>query len=363
MRMSRVIYFGAVAAAIGLSMLVGQANAALIHKWELNETTNPSMGTTALDSVGSMNGTYGETNSSGAGLGPVVGEASLGSEYGTSATFDGVDDVVGLGPGLGQLDGTGTGFSVAAWIKPVQLDVVQYIIANDAWDGTGWGIFIRGIKAGGEDENKLDFLSPGEGYGRVSYDPFITEDDLGEWIHLAVTVYDPRDTGNPGGIRFYKNGQNVPIMEYSTGTPTDTADPVPVELSTDPFWIGCGFGDGDGPWKGGIDDVCVYDHVLSDLQVAMLAGVTSFPGDANCDGYVDEVDATYLADNWLSGPDATWYMGDFNDDGYVNDIDATMLAANWSPTSGASVPEPGTIALCLCLMATVCLGGRIKRIY
>ena len=49
-----------------------------------------------------------------------------------------------------------------------------------------------------------------------------------------------------------------------------------------------------------------------------------------------------------------WKMGDFNGDYAVNDIDATMLAANWGADT-ASVPEPGSITLLLCGLASLAL--------
>ena len=68
----------------------------------------------------------------------------------------------------------------------------------------------------------------------------------------------------------------------------------------------------------------------------------SLPGDANCDGIVDEADAAILAEHWQTPLDATWVMGDFNLDGHVNDSDATILAANWRMTNNPAVnaPEP-----------------------
>ncbi len=75
------------------------------------------------------------------------------------------------------------------------------------------------------------------------------------------------------------------------------------------------------------------------------------PGDANKDGVVNEKDASLLAANWLTGPDATWKMGDFNDDGYVNDLDATLMASNWTVAgASASVPEPSTLIALLGLL-------------
>ena len=78
------------------------------------------------------------------------------------------------------------------------------------------------------------------------------------------------------------------------------------------------------------------------------------PGDANGDGVVDEKDVDLLEANWLTATGATWRMGDFNGDYAVNDIDATILATNWG-AGNASVPEPGTITLLLCGLASLAL--------
>ena len=97
-----------------------------------------------------------------------------------------------------------------------------------------------------------------------------------------------------------------------------------------------------------MDETMGYDNITIDYQAQIV------PGDANYDGLVDDNDATVLAENWQSGPDATWTMGDFNSDGWVDDFDATILAANWQSgsTSTASVPEPSGIVLLLCCMAS-----------
>ncbi len=83
------------------------------------------------------------------------------------------------------------------------------------------------------------------------------------------------------------------------------------------------------------------------------------PGDANLDDIVNELDATILAANWQNSSGVTWSEGDFNSDGIVNDADAAIMAANWQATqttsATAGVPEPGTFALLLGLVAVALL--------
>lgn len=84
------------------------------------------------------------------------------------------------------------------------------------------------------------------------------------------------------------------------------------------------------------------------------------PGDANRDGFIDENDASILAQHWQQTGD--WDAGDFNGDGVVNDIDAALLAANWTGSPSASVPEPGRFLLCFpMLLAAVVIHAANHR--
>jgi hypothetical protein len=100
----------------------------------------------------------------------------------------------------------------------------------------------------------------------------------------------------------------------------------------------------------GIDANYYFDNIV----------VTDVPGDANADGFVDDLDASILGKNWLIGSGATWGMGDFNGDYAVNDQDAAILAAHWNPppTGDASVPEPGALVLLASAVAAI---GLLRR--
>ncbi|MBN2217717.1 MAG: PEP-CTERM sorting domain-containing protein [Pirellulales bacterium] len=97
--------------------------------------------------------------------------------------------------------------------------------------------------------------------------------------------------------------------------------------------------------------------------VTGVAPTPTIPGDTNGDNYVDETDAATLGAHWGQAGGRT--EGDFNNDGFINAADAAILAANWSPSpipesiasTGASVPEPGTIAM----LAYGLMVGLIRR--
>ncbi|MBN1590454.1 MAG: leucine-rich repeat domain-containing protein [Pirellulales bacterium] len=86
-----------------------------------------------------------------------------------------------------------------------------------------------------------------------------------------------------------------------------------------------------------------------------LVGIT-IPGDADCNGMVDETDARTLATNW-GKTSASWAMGDFDGNGNVGPADAAILAANWGycydAQEATTVPEPATLALLA--IAAACL--------
>ncbi len=182
----------------------------------------------------------------------------------------------------------------------------------------------------------------------------------GQWHFLAITL----DGGGTSTVWTEDGAGGLVEIEGFTnrlGQPkwTDAA-----AFTIGQEWDG---GGATNPFGGYIDDVMFFSGKLSmaELLDAYERAEIEFsllPGDANNDGKVDDTDATTLADNWLTGPGATWTMGDFNKDGYVNDIDATILAANWqAAAASASVPEPSTLTALLAIMLAGSLIGRRRR--
>ncbi len=86
---------------------------------------------------------------------------------------------------------------------------------------------------------------------------------------------------------------------------------------------------------------------LSDTDETLLTIMTY--GDANIDGFVDDLDLAWLLSYWTGplGTGGTWAHGDFDGDGSVSEDDLSILLANWtgSPPAGATIPEPATLSL------------------
>lgn len=168
--------------------------------------------------------------------------------------------------------------------------------------------------------------------------------------YYAAAVYDAYDAaeGSGGEMTFY-------LKDLTAGTALQKETiawmvTAPLFNSTADFTIGS---DGVSPMDGIIDEVRLSNCILPESRLLVSLGPKK--GDANGNGYVDNNDAAALAENWLSGPNASWEMGDFNADGYVNDVDATLLAANWTGPpetnwASAAVPEPAC-RLCLLIMS------------
>ncbi len=165
----------------------------------------------------------------------------------------------------------------------------------------------------------------------------------------GITYYDPADEG---GMSY--TFDTVSYTPQSWQNVTLTAN-----MAAKTFTLAvAGHGSDTGSWvgdshkitgiefmSGGEDRGYVYmDYVLIDNSSDTLPK----PGDANNDGFVDALDAQFLAEHWLMDSGTFWWDGDFNGDEKVDDADAAIMAANWSPAlSSASVPEPGTVVMLL----------------
>lgn len=167
-----------------------------------------------------------------------------------SLSFDGVNDrvVLPIGGSAGQFQNN---FTVAGWIKPTNLSGARRIISADRSSaGLGWGFGTQG--AG------LRFTT----YGIRDYDTGTVSLTPGVWTHVVAVM------GSNNAVTFYVNGV---VAETIAGAvparPAGNRRMVLGSLGLENLEF----------FAGQMDDVRVYDHVLSADEIASLAAGENLP--------------------------------------------------------------------------------------
>ncbi|MHC4628241.1 MAG: LamG domain-containing protein [Planctomycetota bacterium] len=210
---------------VGLVIGIAPAQAALIHHWKLDDA-----GTMAIDSVGGLDG-------------DIQGPTSVPGRSGNALSFDGSDDVVVIQNFVPPKQGT-----VAFWIDPGFGSSKQRIF------GAG-GDFEVIVYSSGIVRNEL-FAG---GSGTLQSNAGSVEP--GQWFHIAVTyAYD--SAGPSTALEVYVNGElDVVGPAGEPSVPSDTT-----------LLLGHRAGAAGGEHYGGLlDDLRIYDHVLSEAEIRALA--------------------------------------------------------------------------------------------
>jgi hypothetical protein len=232
-------------------VLTGTARAELVGWWRFDDGS----GTVAADSSASGNdGTF------------VESPQWVGGQFGLALEFDG-DDWVDCGDILDITEA----ITIACWVNPAGLEGDNGWVAR--WDNYAF-------KSSG---TSLRFTTPGV----RDYTANNTTLVVGEWQHVAVT-FAPNQA--EGGTIFYVNGVEGQRMD-STG-----------------YGPGAGpFAIGNNRWsqfyEGMIDDVRVYDHILTEAEIqGAMQGSEGFPyalGPTPKDGALHE--DTWINLSWRAG--------------------------------------------------------------
>ncbi len=310
--------------------------------WPLDDGQSDPNTTTAVDaSTGGNNGTL---------LNFATPPSWAGGRTGGALKFDGKNDRVDMG-NPDALDITGT-LSMAFWMYRLGDGASSY--GPLAGKNKSGGFANDGYWVGSYNDATLNSfirfsIASTDGVG-TSLDSISGIADE-EWHHVAV-VYDPA-----ARMSIYIDG--VLDAELTTDVPTE------IQAVDSGFTLGnlaTGSAMVSYSFNGLLDEVRVYDGVLTQKQIQMLAaGRDLLAGDANGDGIVNDADAVILAANW-QGSGKIWSQGDFNNDGTVDAADATLLAANWQQAKTASVPEPTVQALLMTLLGTFAIRGSVMAV-
>ncbi|MEM8568589.1 MAG: LamG-like jellyroll fold domain-containing protein [Bacteroidota bacterium] len=187
---------------------------------------------------------------SGNGLNGTVSGATLATDRNGNAnsaySFDGQNDYINLGNGqaLDLVDN----FTVSVWVKPNTLDQGggwTHLFGKPSIDINNRPLYLEWVDA----SKKLRFTWRKDGtYGALDLTETITDLD---WQHCVITMEN-------GTAKTYLNGQMV-------GTFTGVLPP----SSSSETYIGTKL---DGKfWKGKIDDLTIFNAVLTPQQIAQLA--------------------------------------------------------------------------------------------
>jgi hypothetical protein len=221
----------------GLSVLREAVNWAstngLVAHWKLDDT----VGTAAADSSGSANhGTF-------VGNPTWSDVAQLGNSL-DFETSDGVDRV-----DAGNFAVKGSSLTLTAWIRQEDpLNDGRILIRSNGNNSAdqSWGITV-------DETGEVDFrVMAGGTWHRIQASSVVTP---GVWYHLASTY-------NGTTMRLYVNGAQVVSAAHPAGGKLDTNASRTVTLGDSPV--------GSRPFDGILDDVRVYDRVLTATEVSAL---------------------------------------------------------------------------------------------
>jgi len=242
---------------LGLAIGLSPTQAHLVHHWKLNENTAAGV-TVAVDSIAGLNG-------------GIQGASSVQGKSGNALSFDGADDVVTVDNFVPPPQGT-----IAFWINPALAKSKERILGT----GGDYEVWLRG---NGELKNELfdsGSATTGTGAGVLI---------ANEWHHVAMT-YDSATEA----VEIYFDGELlVGGTAEVPSAPTETT-----------LLVGHRAGAAAGEHYGGLlDDLRIYDHVLSEAETKALASPPRMQAR-------DPIppDGALVEDTWVN---LSWTAGDF----------------------------------------------------
>lgn len=217
----------------------------LVGYWKLDETS----GATLTDSSGNgNNGTWTDNENDDLTEEATTGLVDGGLNFEPDATTEGNDHVLIGTPAV--LNNLGP-MTVCSWAKTLNgtFGANSPMVAKSTGGQTGWQLYFN--RAGGD---RVGFRTTEQAYKNGS-----TKMIRNTWSHACAT-WDGTDTA--AGITIYLNG--VDAGEFSSADLGTTLDD-----STYDLYIGRNLG-GSTKWEGGLDEVRIYNRVLSPQEIAQL---------------------------------------------------------------------------------------------
>ncbi|MCA9190064.1 MAG: LamG-like jellyroll fold domain-containing protein [Pirellulaceae bacterium] len=293
----------------------------LVSYWAFNDTL--------ADTVGTNHGTLAGTNT--------TASYDVG-KFGKGIDLDGVSQYVDVGNDasldMSSVGPAGNGHvSISAWFR-----VDGFSKDWQALISKGEGSNFRIARRGGS-----NVMSYAGGVGDIPDNDTTGPNVNDGQLHHVVAI-----TENGVSTRLWVDGGLV----FTGGAPAlDTTG------GSQPLYIGENPQALNRTWNGLVDDVGIWNRVLTDTEIASLwnlgngASIGSFltnapvDGDVNGDRIVNNADFDIIRGNFLQSATART-DGDLNLDGVVNFADFRVWKENAGAVAAtASVPEPGTFVL------------------
>ena len=248
--------------------LVGSAYAELVGHWRFDGNLD--------DSVGGAPGTF-----------SVGSPTYVKGRIGQGIEFDGVSHFVHL-PSVNP-----SAYTITLWVRPARTDTASVIVrTSSSGQTTHWSHQLR-INPEGVFQHYLWVGSERNVVGTT-----LVEAD--EWYHVAIAA------ANDGPMHLYVNGEEDAASIDVAGTLWGEGDR---------YYVGSDSGHGMGWFQGVVDDVQIYDSILTAEEISRIA-VSS--GGFPLAFKPTPRDGALLEDTWVS---MSWRAGDFavSHDVYIGD--------------------------------------------
>ena len=240
-------------------------------------------------------------------------------------------------------------FSASMWVNFTEDSGWRQVVSQrKASTGNGWFL---GITGGSTGANHAVLFTQGTTAGQARSATSTSVLNDGAWHHV-VGISDPNsdlDLLGDGEIFMYVDGNLETTYKKTQTEASDYGNSV--------FAVGTGADLSTGTYNrftGLIDEVAVYNHALTGVEVLALFNATLpipgglLEGDANRDGLVSADDyasvQVHFGDTGSPG-----LLGDANIDGVVSADDYASVQSNFGATAGMGgdipVPEPATLSL------------------
>ncbi len=297
-------------------------NANLILHWRLDDTSGSSIS----DSIGSFIGTWSDNDDS-----DVSGE-TLSGIVSSALQFDGADDYITIADNAQLSGSSGVDFTWSFWFNPDSVPGVEYYLLTKS-QSAGFKDYEFMYRA---DQTVSFYYENGGSNDGPCLCATTSTFNTGEWNHIAASF-----DGGSRELKIYVNG----VFENSYSLTYDLPD------GTGSLQLGQrAYTAGTYNFDGAMDDVRIYDRVLTDTEVAYLYSSTK-----NLIAYwkMDETSGTSTEDS--SGYDHTGTLSgglDAGSDSIIGKLEKSFLFNGTSDYidagSGASLDNiflsPGSIA-------------------